>query len=169
MEKARDQEELSDLYDDEDEDTQKDKYLTFVIGKETYGIEILHVDSIIVMQEITEVPDLPDSIIGVINLRGRVISVMDVRKRFHLEAREYDERTCIIVIDVQGTSIGMIVDNVSEVLDIPQNSIDPPPKSHSRIKSTYIQGMGKVNQQVRILLDVEKILYEEELEQIQQM
>jgi purine-binding chemotaxis protein CheW len=169
MENADERTDFNDLYDELDEDTQKDKFLTFRIGKESYGIEIRHVTEIVVMQDITEVPDMPDFITGVINLRGKVISVMDVRRRFGLEPREFDERTCIIVVDINEMSIGLIVDTVNEVLNIPQDQIDPPPRTHSGIKSNYIQGMGKVDNQVKILLDVEKILYEEELEQLAQV
>jgi purine-binding chemotaxis protein CheW len=168
MDSAENRTDLNDLYDETDEDTQKDKYLTFRIGKESYGIEIRHVTEIGVMQEITEVPDMPDCITGVINLRGNVISVMNVRSRFGLESKEYDERTCIIVVDINNLSVGLIVDTVNEVLSIPEDQIDPPPKTHSGIKSSYIQGMGKVEGQVKILLDVEKILYEEELQQLEQ-
>ena len=109
-----------------DEDTLKDKYLTFYIGKESYGIEIRHVKEIIVMQEITEVPDMPKSIIGVINLRGNVISVIDFRKFFNLDTREYDDRTSIIVVEINNTSVGLVVDTVNEVVDIPEKNTDPP-------------------------------------------
>ena len=170
MEAVKERSELEmDLYDELDEDTQKDKYLSFRLGNEEYGIEIQHIIEIIVMQEITKVPDMPDFIIGVINLRGNVISVMDIRRRFNLETRDYDERTCIIVVNINNISIGLIVDTVNEVVDIPESQIDPPPKTHSGIRSNYIQGMGKIGEKVKILLDIEKILYEEELEQIKQI
>lgn len=161
--------ELDSFDDDADGDEQKDKYLTFHIGKENYGIEIRHVIEIIVMQEITVVPDMPDFIIGVINLRGQVISVMDIRARFKMEAREYDDRTCIIVVKINDISIGLIVDTVNEVIDIPESQLDPPPRTHSGIGSSYIKGMGKVDNSVKILLDIEKILYEDELEQVRQI
>ncbi|MCP4753432.1 MAG: purine-binding chemotaxis protein CheW [Proteobacteria bacterium] len=148
-----------ELSRDDDEDTQKDRFLTFAIGPEEFGIEIKYVTEIIVMQRITEVPDTPDHIEGVINLRGKVIPVMDVRLRFGMENREYDERTCIIVVDFKEISVGLIVDTVSEVVDIPEGQIDPPPKSYAGIKSGYIQGMGKIDKQVKILLNVEKVLY----------
>jgi len=160
---------LEDINDDLDEDAQKDRYLTFHLGKESYGIEIQYVTEIIVMQEITKVPDLPESIIGVVNLRGNVISVMDMRKRFHLESREIDDRTCIIVVNIEDIAVGLLVDTVNEVLNIPEKHVDPPPKTHSGVKSNYIMGMGKVEDQVKILLNIEKILQEEELEQIQQV
>lgn len=161
--------ELESFDDDQDGDEQKDKYLTFHIGKENYGIEIRHVIEIIVMQEITVVPDMPDFIIGVINLRGQVISVMDIRTRFKMESREYDDRTCIIVVKINDISMGLIVDTVNEVIDIPESQMDPPPRTHSGIGSSFIRGMGKVDNSVKILLDIEKILYEEELEQVREI
>ncbi len=160
---------LEDINEELDEDTLKDRYLTFHLGKESYGIEIRHVTEIIVLQEITKVPDLPDFIIGVVNLRGNVISVMDMRMRFHLETREYDDRTCIVVVNVKDIAVGLLVDTVNEVLNIPEEQVDPPPKTHSGIKSNYVMGMGKVEKQVKILLDIEKILQEEELEQIEKV
>ncbi len=159
----------TDLYDELDEDTQKDKYLSFQLASEDYGIEIRHIIEIIVMQDITKVPDMPDFIIGVINLRGNVISVMDIRLRFNLEARDYDDRTCIIVVKINEISIGLLVDTVNEVMDIPESQIDPPPRTHSGIGSSFIQGMGKIGQNVKILLDIEKILYEEELNKIKEL
>lgn len=160
---------LEDINEELDEDAQKNRFLTFHLGKESYGIEIRYVTEIIVMQEITKVPELPESIIGVVNLRGNVISVMDMRKRFHLESKEYDDRTCIIVVNVEEIAIGLLVDTVNEVLNIPEEQVDPPPKTHSGVKSSYIMGMGKVEKQVKILLDIEKILHEEEIEQVQQV
>jgi len=157
------------LYEDDDIDAQKDKFLTFSIGKEDYGIEICYVTEIVVIQEITQVPDMPEFIKGVINLRGTVISVMDMRSRFHLVDKEYDDRTCIIVVDVNEMQIGLIVDSVKEVMDIPAAQIDPPPTTHSGIKNGYVEGMGKLDGSVKILLNVEKILYEEEMEKIQQV
>ena len=152
-----------DLYDDED--TQKDKYLTFHIGTEDYGISIAYVTEIIGIQSITEIPEMPDFIKGVINLRGKVIPVMDVRTRFKLPPREYDERTCIIVVEIDGTSVGMVVDTVNEVADIPEDQVEPPPKSN-RKGGSFIQGLGKIDKEVKILLDINKILYDEELESI---
>lgn len=159
---------IEDINEELDEDALKDRFLTFHLGKESYGIEIRHVTEIIVLQEITRVPDLPDFIIGVVNLRGTVISVMDMRKRFRLDPKEYDDRTCIIVVNIKDISIGLLVDTVNEVLNIPEEQVDPPPKTHSGIRSSFIMGMGKVENQVKILLDIEKILHEEELEQIEQ-
>jgi len=160
---------LEDTNEELDEDAQKNRFLTFHLGKESYGIEIQFVKEIIVMQEITKVPDLPESIIGVVNLRGNVISVMDMRKRFHLRSREIDDRTCIIVVNIADLAIGLLVDTVNEVLNIPEEQVDPPPKTHSGIKNNYILGIGKVENQVKILLDIEKILHEDEMELIEQV
>ena len=145
-----------DLYDD-DEDTQKDKYLTFRIASEDYGIAIANVTEIIGIQSITEIPEMPDYIKGVINLRGKVIPVMDVRLRFKLPPREYDERTCIIVVEIDTTSVGLVVDTVNEVADIPEEQVEPAPKSKHK-GGNYIQGLGKIGQEVKILLDINKVL-----------
>lgn len=154
--------ELSDS-DEEFEDTLKDKFLTFQIGAEAFGIPIQFVTEIIVIHRITEVPDTPAFVRGVINLRGKVIPVIDVRHRFGMELRDYDDRTCIIVVDFEETAVGLIVDTVNEVVDIPEEQIDPPPRSHSGLKSSYIMGMGKINKQVNILLDLKEVLFVEEI------
>ncbi|AJF08030.1 chemotaxis protein CheW [Geoalkalibacter subterraneus] len=145
------------------EDTQKDKYLTFHLANEDYGIEIRYVTEIIGIQKITEVPDMPEFVKGVINLRGKVIPVMDVRTRFMLPPLEYNDRTCIIVVNVNGTAVGLVVDEVSEVADIPESNIEPPPRSTRAAASHYIQGMGKIGEDVKILLDVTCLLYDESM------
>ncbi|HEX2927857.1 MAG TPA: chemotaxis protein CheW [Ruminiclostridium sp.] len=147
---------VQEMYEQE-EDTQKDKYLTFLLGKEFYGIEIGHVTEIIGIQPITEVPELPEYIRGIINLRGKIIPVMDVRLRFKKPFMEYNDRTCVIVIDIADLSVGMIVDSVSEVITISEEDIVPPPD----IKKTgnkYIKGIGKAGNEVKLLLDCEKLL-----------
>ena len=161
---AEDVNNIDDELYDEDEDTQKDKYLTFHLGEEDYGIEIAFVTEIIGIQKITEVPDMPEFIKGVINLRGKVIPLMDVRERFRMQFREYDERTCIVVVDINNTAVGLLVDEVSEVVDIPESQVEPPPKTGKGTSSRFIKGMGKMDDEVKILLDVGKILYDEELE-----
>jgi len=151
---------------EEQEDTQEGKYLTFRIGKEEYGIEIRYVTEIIGIQKVTDLPDTPEFVKGVINLRGKVIPVIDVRIRFEMPHRDYDERTCIVVVNINGTSVGLIVDSVSEVLDIPANDIEAPPKVNKGGGSRYIQGLGKVGESVKIILNIHRLLFEEELEQI---
>jgi purine-binding chemotaxis protein CheW len=158
-------EELDHDQYDEDEDTQKDKFLTFHLAGEDYGIEIRYVTEIIGIQKITEVPEMPDFIKGVINLRGKVIPVMDVRIRFDLPPRDYDNRTCIIVVDINDTAIGLVVDQVREVADIPAEQIEPPPMA-SMSRGQFIQGMGKINDEVKIILDVGQLLRDEELEEL---
>ncbi len=144
--------------DGDDEDTQADKYLTFVLNEEEFGIEIRYVTEIIGIQKITGVPDMPDYIKGVINLRGKVIPAMDVRLRFGMEERSYDDRTCVVVICVEEQSVGLIVDRVSEVLDIPQGDIEPPPGGEIG-EGRFNQGLGKVNGQVKILLNAGQLLF----------
>ncbi|TYP00219.1 CheW protein [Geothermobacter ehrlichii] len=145
----------------------KGKYLTFHIADEDYGIEIRHVTEIIGIQAITDVPDLPEFIRGVINLRGNVIPVMDVRLRFRLPEKPYEERTCIVVVNVDDKTVGLVVDRVNEVVDISDKDIEPPPRTKSE-SSQYILGMGKIGDQVKILLDVRRLLYSEEMEKFRQ-
>jgi len=148
------------------EDTQKDKYLTFHLAGEDYGIEIQYVIEIIGIQNITDVPDMPTFIRGVINLRGKVIPIMDVRARFGIEARDYDDRTCIIVVNINSTEVGLVVDEVSEVADIPESNVEPAPRTHKNSEESYIQGMGKINTDVKILLDVHKLLFSGEMQDL---
>jgi purine-binding chemotaxis protein CheW len=148
------------------EDTQKDKFLTFALGEQSYGIDIKYVTEIIGIQSITEVPELPNYICGIINLRGKIIPVMDVRLRFKKQFRTYNDRTCIIVVDISNISVGLIVDLVSEVLTIPEADIVPPPEINQGTHR-FIRGIGKVNQEVKLILDCDKLLNEDELEQLE--
>jgi purine-binding chemotaxis protein CheW len=148
---------------EQDEDTQKDKYLTFSVGNEFYAIEIRYVTEIIGIQSITEVPELPEYIKGIINLRGKIIPVMDVRIRFRKEPRQYNDRTCIIVIDIEEASVGLIVDSVSEVLSIDEKNIVIPPDVGGS-NGKYIKSMGKVNDDVKLILDCQELLSEDELQ-----
>ena len=159
-------------YDDagtllEQEDTQKNKYLTFTLGNEIYGIGISHVIEIIGIQKITEVPDMPDYVRGVINLRGQVIPILDVRTRFLMPFRDYDERTCVVVVQVSERFIGLVVDTVNEVADIPEEMVSLPPRIASTTASRYIEGMGKVGDEVKILLNVNRLLFDEEMEELE--
>lgn len=146
-------------------DTMKGRFLTFPLGAESYGIEIRYVTEIIGMQPITKVPELPDYIKGIINLRGKIIPVMDVRIRFRKEFKEYNDRTCVIVIDVNDISIGLIVDSVSEVIAIPEEDIVPPPKLQ-KTGNQYIKGIGKIANEVKLLLDCEQLLHEDEFAEL---
>lgn len=149
----------------EEEDTQKGKYLTFSLGSEFYGIEIKYVTEIIGLQPITEVPELPQYIKGIINLRGKIIPVMDVRLRFQKSFREYNDRTCVIVIDIRDVAIGLIVDSVAEVMNIPDEDIATVPSVTKGI-NRYIKGIGKVGAEVKLILDSDKLLTETEAESL---
>lgn len=154
----------------EEEDTQKGRYLTFVLGKEAYGLEIKYVTEIVGIQTITEIPEFPEYIKGIINLRGNIIPVMDARLRFKKEPKEYNDRTCVIVIEIMDTSIGLIVDRVSEVLSIPEQGIVAPPKMNRDTNSSrYIKNIGKVGNDVKLLLDCEKLLKDDELNKISEV
>lgn len=167
MAKINQEKEINDdLYEEEDEDTQKDKFLTFRLAEEEYGIEICHVTEIVGMQKITTLPDMPDYVKGMINLRGKVIPVLDVRTRFKIPARDYDNRTCIVVVNINDSSVGLVVDTVRDVAHIPEKEIEPPSQIQKKTGNSFIKGMGKVGDEVKILLDVDKLLYEKELEQI---
>ncbi|MGE5328671.1 MAG: chemotaxis protein CheW [Deltaproteobacteria bacterium] len=155
--------ETDEVFMELEEDTQKGRHLTFTLGKEDYGIEIKYVTEIIGLQPITEVPDLPDYVRGVINLRGKIIPVMDVRLRFRKEARDYDDRTCIIVVDISNILIGLIVDRVREVATILEENISPPPNLGKSQHNKYIKGIGKINEDVKLLLDCDKLLNDEEV------
>lgn len=144
----------------QEEDTQKGKFLTFALGSESYGIEIKHVTEIIGIQPITEVPELPEHVRGIINLRGKIIPVMDVRLRFRKSFREYNDRTCVIVIDVGDVSIGLIVDSVSEVIAIPDADIVAPPEM-GKGSNKYVHGIGKVAGEVKLLLDCDRLLVDD--------
>jgi len=149
-----------------EEDTQKNRYLTFSLEKETYGVEIKYVIEIIGIQTITEIPDLPEYIKGIINMRGKIIPVMDVRLRFKKDPLEYNDRTCVIIVDMNEILIGFIVDKVAEVVRIAEEDIIEPPKINKEIKNRYIKNIGRIGDNVKLLLDCEKLLTEDELEDL---
>jgi purine-binding chemotaxis protein CheW len=142
------------------------KFLTFLMANEKYGLEILKVREIIGMMDITPIPTTPAFIRGVINLRGKIIPVMDLRVKFGIEAKEDTERTCIIVAHLAHTAhqmtMGIIVDEVSEVLDVDQGQIEPPPVFGANIRTDFILGMGKIDQKVVTMLDIDRVLTEPE-------
>jgi len=146
------------------EDTQKGKFLTFSVGRESYGIEIKFVTEIIGIQDITEVPELPNYVRGIINLRGKIIPVIDVRLRFKKELKKYNDRTCIVVIDIKETSVGLIVDNVAEVIKIDDSNIVPPPDIKTGFHNRYVRAIGKVENEIKLLLDCDKLLNDDEME-----
>lgn len=133
------------------------RYLTFAVGSEDYGIEITYVSEIIMVQAITEVPELPNYIKGIINLRGKILPVMDVRVRFNKEPQAYTDRTCIIVVTMETTSVGLIIDAVREVTDIPDNDITTPSVSSGN-GNRYISGIGKTPSGVKLLLNLEHLV-----------
>lgn len=134
------------------------KYLTFELAGEEYGVEILKVKEIIGIMNITSVPQTPEFVKGVINLRGKVIPVIDLRLKFGMNTKEYNERTCIIVVDINNMVTGIVVDSVSEVLNIKEEEIEETPSFGVKLYTEYILGMAKVKGQVKILLDIDKVL-----------
>lgn len=148
------------------EDTQHGRYLTFHLDEEDFGIEIKYVTEIIGMQPIARIPEVPDYIKGIINLRGKIIPVIDMRLKFKKESVEYNDRTCIIVVDTQEIIVGLVVDKVSEVITIDDEEIAPPPDKKTGIHNKYIQGIGKIEGEVKLLLDCKKLFNEEETKTI---
>jgi purine-binding chemotaxis protein CheW len=140
------------------EDSIKDQYLTFEIAGEDYGIEIANISEIKQIQAITWVPDMPDYIEGITNLRGDLIGVLDVRKRFGLPPKEYDDATCIIVIMYKEYLLGLIVDAVKETATIQEKDISSPPSAKLNHANYYIRNIGRVNGQIKLLMDLEKFL-----------
>ena len=143
--------------------------VTFSIGDEEFGVDILRVQEIIRMMDITKVPKAPDFVEGVINLRGNVIPIIDLRKRFGMEARERDKHTRTIVIEINNMIVGFIVDAVSEVLRIPSDTVEPPPPVVSGLESEYISGVGKLEDRLLILLDLDRLLSSEEVDVLAQV
>lgn len=143
------------------------KYLTFALEPEEYGLEILKVREIIGYMEITAVPQTPHYVKGVINLRGQVIPVVDLRAKFGMETTEVTDQTCIIVVEIaQGNrnfNTGIIVDHVQEVLDIAGNAIEPAPQFGASVDTNFILGMGKIGNSVKILLDIDRVLAGDQL------
>jgi purine-binding chemotaxis protein CheW len=151
---------------------QEGKYLTFILAKEEYGISILKIKEIIGMMPITTIPRTPEFVKGVINLRGKVIPVMDLRLKFEMPAMDYSDRTCIIVVEIQRTSdqiyVGCVVDAVSEVLNIKSDDIEGTPDFGASLDATYILGMAKMEGGVKILLDIDQVLTTDEVSSLGQ-
>lgn len=140
--------------------------VSFKIGSEEFGVDILKVQEINRMVDITKVPQAPNYVEGVINLRGKVIPIVDLRKRFSLEVKEYDKNTRIVVVDIGGNIMGMVVDSVSEVLRLPFNTIEPPPEIVTGINSEYIRGVAKLEDRLLIFLDLSKVINVDEMESV---
>ncbi len=154
---------------EQQEDTQHGRYLTFNLGEEVFGLEIRYVTEIIGLQPITKMPEVAPYIKGIINLRGKIIPVIDMRLKFGKEAVAYDDRTCIIVIDTQEVVVGLIVDKVSEVMTIEDENVVPPPDHKTGIRNHYIQGIGKVDGSVKLLLDCNMLLDGDEVQEINEI
>ncbi|TVM15859.1 chemotaxis protein CheW [Oceanidesulfovibrio indonesiensis] len=144
------------------QDAELIQLVTFSIGEEEFGVDILKVQEIIRTMEITKVPRAPHFVEGVINLRGKVIPIIDLRKRFGLSSREHDKHTRIIVIEINNMIVGFVVDSVSEVLRIPASTVEPPPPVVAGLESEYISGVGKLEDRLLILLDLDRLLSGEE-------
>ncbi len=148
-------------------------YLTFALAEEMYGLEILAVQEIVQMVSITAVPRTPDFVRGVINLRGKVIPVIELRLKFGMESVEDTSQTCIVVVEVdmkgQAVTLGVVVDQVAEVIDVAADQVEPPPSFGASLDTAFIRGMGKVGQKVIMLLDIRRVLAGEELAMAAQM
>lgn len=147
------------------------KYLTFVAGDEEYGIGILKVQEIIGIMKVTRIPRVSNFIRGVINLRGKVIPIVDLRLRFDLAMQEDSERTCIVVVQIlrgdEQVTMGIVVDEVREVMDIAADAIEPPPRFGNGVSTAFLLGMAKVSDKVIELLDIDRVLNEDELAELE--
>lgn len=145
-------------------DTQHGRYLTFAVEKEEYGIEIRCVMEIVGIQEISSIPECADYIKGIINLRGSIIPVLDMRLRLKKEPIPYNDRTCIIVVEIDGITAGLIVDNVAEVVTIAEADIVAPPQMNSGTQYRYINGIAKTGEKIKLLLDCKKLILQGDIE-----
>ena len=145
------------------------RYLIFYLREELYAVPIQSVSEIIGFTEITNVPQTPEFVKGVINLRGKVIPVLDLRKKFDISLKDRTRETCIIILEAWNKLVGAVVDKVQEVVDLVQNQIEPSPELGNKIKTKFIMGMGKVDKDVIILLNIEEVLSEEEMDNIKDM
>jgi len=154
-----------------EDDAQKGKYMTFKSGNEFFGLEIQYVEQIIQFQTITAIPETEDYIKGLINLRGKVIPVVDVCLRFKQEPFVYNDRTCIIVINVKSMTVGLIVEQIADVVEIKEENILPPPsigRGERAGQNKYVYGIGKVGDTVKLLLDPDKLLNDDDLSAMEQ-
>lgn len=162
------EEKLEAAIDEKEEglsETGAHQFMTFKSGSECYGIELKYVNEIMGIQPITEIPEVEDYIKGLINLRGKIVPVIDVRIRFKQAPFEYNDRTCIIIVDVKNTVIGLIVETIADVVTIKDEDIEPPPAlSSGKLKNKYVYGLGKTGDSVKLLLDPEKLIKDEDLQ-----
>ena len=153
------------LVDDDSDGESEDKHLLFQLGDEEYGVPIDCVQSIEELHRIIAIPDMPSYVRGVINLRGVIVPVVELRLRFGMEPRPFDDRTCIVIVKAQSRVVGFIVDTVSEVHPIPASSIQPAPEFRAGDrKNQFVTGLGTVGGEVKILLDTERLLLRKKLE-----
>ena len=159
-----DMDRLSDDQDDfdDDEDTLDGRFLIFSLGERNYGIEIKYITEIVGLQTITEIPDMPSYIKGVINLRGKVVALIDVRNRFKMTEIGYTEKTCVVILNIHGQLVGLIVDTVREVIKINPNQMEEAPRFSETEGSRFIKALAKVKNDVKILLNTDRIIKEED-------
>lgn len=148
-------------------DITEEKLLTFSLGNEGYGLSILKVKEIIGMMHITPVPRTPEFVKGVINLRGKIIPVMDLRLKFNMDEKPYNERTCIIVVEINVKNthrlLGVVVDMVSEVVSVTADDVEPPPQYGTKLDNNFILGMGKIKDRVVIIIDIDEIFMQDDI------
>lgn len=159
------------MEDQLEEDLQKGQFMTFQTGREYFGIGISYINEIIQMQPITAVPEVEDYIKGLINLRGKIIPVIDIRVRFKMEPLEYTDRTCIIVINVKSMVIGVIVEKIAEVVTITDDDIVPPPTLGRRDseQNKYVYGLARIGDSIKLLLDPEKLVKDADIETLEEL
>lgn len=159
------------MEDEQEEDLQKGQFMTFQTGREYFGIGISYINEIIQMQPITAVPEVEDYIKGLINLRGKIIPVIDIRVRFKMEPLEYTDRTCIIVINVKSMVIGVIVEKIAEVVTITDDDIVPPPTLGRRDseQNKYVYGLARIGDSIKLLLDPEKLVKDADIETLEEL
>lgn len=151
-------EDVMTVLEENDSDTMRNKFLVFILDGQEFAIPIRHVVDIINMQPVTRVPNTPPYITGITNLRGKVIPIVDVLTRFGKSHAGYNDRTCIIVVEYNGADVGMIIDRVSEVMDMDDDSISPPPSFNDSAEAKFIQGIGRTESGVRLILDFLAVL-----------
>lgn len=159
------------MEEQQEEDLQKGQFMTFQTGREYFGIGISYINEIIQMQPITAVPEVEDYIKGLINLRGKIIPVIDIRVRFKMEPLEYTDRTCIIVINVKSMVIGVIVEKIAEVVTITDDDIVPPPTLGRRDseQNKYVYGLARIGDSIKLLLDPEKLVKDADIETLEEL
>lgn len=154
-----------EISEEEQQDVRQGKYMTFQVESDVYGLELKYVNEIIQMQPITPIPEVEHFIKGLINLRGKIIPVIDVADRFGKEPFTYTDRTCVIVIEVKSIEVGLIIENIAEVVSIEENDILPPPMiNHNNVQNKFVRGIGKVDGEVKLLLDPVKLLSDDALD-----